>query len=691
MRLIIRLLPALAVTSLVACVGKGDDDDDGEDTGDTGTAPVDADGDGFAEADDCDDADPAVNPDATEVCDGVDNNCDDAVDEGLLLTVYADTDGDGHGDDAAAVEACEVGADQAAEGGDCDDTDAAVNPDAEEVCDGLDNDCDGTVDNDDAADAPVWFADLDGDGFGDPENTTTACEQPSGFVSDATDCDDDAATVYPGADEICDGVDSDCDGTIGEVRVPTDHATLQAALDAEVPRICLEEGTHTGNVETTLTQDVTIEGVGAELAVLDGEGLGRTLGVELDGWDLTVSGLTVTGGWAEDDFAGGLLVTDGSRTGSLLVSDAVFTDNACVSETCLGAALTATRIDALVLRDVEAHGNTLEGAAYGTVTLFSGNTAELDGVHVHDEVTTAVDQGYSQALLLFGASETSAFTLNDVRVADNVASGEDGRVFSSLVVVGGASIDAANVAAHGNQMDVGWCVTPGMFSYEVAEGTYRNIDIRDNRCAAVDDAYTSGFWHLSEGGGTVVDVENMVVAGNRIEAGEEIYAGWMLDSSSTVTYTNVAITGNVASGAAPANVVGVAVTEGGGWTNYNGADVTLVNVDVSGNAISYTEGTATDFHVGESFSGGTPGTFSFTHSNLHDATFGDGITDPVGSGGNISAAPVYADVTATDAVDWDLTLDAGSPLIDAGDASILDPDGTTSDIGAHGGPGAADW
>ena len=100
------------------------------------------------DAEDCDDADDAVSPSATETCNGVDDDCDTDTDEGTLLTRYADADGDGHGA-GAAFETCDpAGSAEAAD--DCDDADAAVNPDAaEQVADGIDNDCaggDATVD-----------------------------------------------------------------------------------------------------------------------------------------------------------------------------------------------------------------------------------------------------------------------------------------------------------------------------------------------------------------------------------------------------------------------------------------------------------------------------------------------------------------------------------------------------------------
>ena len=94
--------------------------------------------------------------------------------------------------------------------GDCDDADPSVNSNAVEQCNGLDDDCDGLVDN--TADAlPIW-ADADGDGFGDPDAASSTCAGlPDGFVENADDCDDTDAAVRPGAIEDCNGIDDDCD------------------------------------------------------------------------------------------------------------------------------------------------------------------------------------------------------------------------------------------------------------------------------------------------------------------------------------------------------------------------------------------------------------------------------------------------------------------------------------------------
>ncbi len=127
---------------------------------------------------------------------------------------YPDEDGDGYGTDAGLISACEQPAGTSALGGDCDDSSAEISPGAEELCAtaGVDDDCDGDVDEDSAADASVWFTDSDGDGFGDSETAQSACAQPDGTLSQGGDCDDSNAEINPDAVDLCDDVDDNCSG-----------------------------------------------------------------------------------------------------------------------------------------------------------------------------------------------------------------------------------------------------------------------------------------------------------------------------------------------------------------------------------------------------------------------------------------------------------------------------------------------
>ncbi|MSQ02302.1 MAG: hypothetical protein EXR71_10505 [Myxococcales bacterium] len=187
---------------------------------DGSTGYADGDGDGWAACEECDDSRSDINPSGTEICNALDDDCDGTVDEADAdgVTVwYIDDDADGYGSAAGTEVACDAPMDHVDNADDCDDAATAVNPSAIEVCDALDNDCDGDIDESDAADAGTWYLDYDGDGYGTTRFSTTGCEAPADYVSSTTDCDDTEAAVYPGATEVCDSIDNDCDGTVDEL------------------------------------------------------------------------------------------------------------------------------------------------------------------------------------------------------------------------------------------------------------------------------------------------------------------------------------------------------------------------------------------------------------------------------------------------------------------------------------------
>jgi large repetitive protein len=163
---------------------------------------------------DCMDTDPAINSGVVEVCDGIDQNCDGNIDEGVTTTFYADTDGDGYGNMSVAEEGCEASTGYVSNAGDCNDANNSVSPAATETCNGIDDNCDGSTDPSTSVDASTWYSDVDGDGYGDASNSSVSCSAPLGTVSESSDCDDTDASVNPGASEVCDSVDNDCDGFV---------------------------------------------------------------------------------------------------------------------------------------------------------------------------------------------------------------------------------------------------------------------------------------------------------------------------------------------------------------------------------------------------------------------------------------------------------------------------------------------
>jgi hypothetical protein len=322
----------------------------------SGTASVgDDDGDGYLSVtcggNDCDDGNASVHPGAFDLCDGLDNDCNGSIDDGDFdgdgFTVCADCDDADSSVFPGAAEICSDGIDQdcdghdavpdgdgdgwvstACGGNDCDDSDAAINPAAFDLCDGIDNDCDGILD----------AGDFDGDGFTVCEDCddVSASVNPdeleicgdeidndcSGFIDDldadsdgyvsadcgGPDCDDLNPNVHPGAAEVCDGVDNDCDGVLDPgdtVDADGDGAPDCVDCAPEDPSIFPGNAEDCDNgIDDDCDGDV-------DAADADCGGDDDSAGDDDTSGDDDSTGDDDTGAIGDDDDAGGVVLTEG--------------------------------------------------------------------------------------------------------------------------------------------------------------------------------------------------------------------------------------------------------------------------------------------------------------------------------------------------------------------------------------------
>ena len=187
---------------------------------------------------DCDDNTAGIYPGANEICNGASDDCDSEIDESPIdgRAFAPDVDEDGYADMDRVEILCEGSAPlkwipaPVDSEHDCDDQNAAVNPAADEICNETDDDCDGAVDED-AIDAPTWWVDGDGDGYGDPDSPLESCDPGGDVVDNDLDCDDTNEDVSPDEDEHeGDGLDNDCDG--GATRITGAEGAGNAAYSA---------------------------------------------------------------------------------------------------------------------------------------------------------------------------------------------------------------------------------------------------------------------------------------------------------------------------------------------------------------------------------------------------------------------------------------------------------------------------
>ena len=613
----------------------------------------DEDGDGYAAASaggsDCDDLDASVNPGQSEVtCDAVDNDCDS--------TSLDDPDADADG-----VSLCS---------GDCDDGNASVYPGAAELCDNLDNDCDEHVDE-------YTDSDDDGDGYTECDDDCDdsddrvypgAYERCDGSDSDcdgslpedeldadgdgwivcAGDCDDADDHVSPGATEICDDIDSDCNGAVDDecvecsVWVPADAASVSDALavtgDGGV--VCVSPGTYVENIDLPCG-GVSLVGVaGAALTIFDGNGADSVIRLAAcPGQTTRIEGFTVTHGDASS--GGGVYVQDATVT----LADMTFEFNTATHN---GAAVYLDAATATLER-LGVYDNTSTGVS-------SGDTG--GGICAQHSVVTAdsLDLRGNQAMSGGGfGAYLSDVTMTGVHLVDNTATLDGGGFHSDE-----CSVYVSQVVATGNSAGTG---EGGAMHIYASEGELTHLLLVDNHAAR-----RAGGLSVVESPDRV-DVAHARIAANTADSG----SGLRFELSQVVGH-HLSLVGNEAiAGASFSWGAGIFAEE----CTLDLSDLVAVN-NLSNNCggviIKFSD---YDLRYSDAW-GNTP------------VDYGD-MDDPTGTNGNLSVDPVLLDVTSFRPMSWDHHLSATSPLIDAGDPVLFDPDGSRGDMGAYGGDGGRLW
>ena len=419
---------------------------------------------------------------------------------------YPDMDGDGWGDEFHPFFACSAPDGLIEQAGDCDDTTASVNPAALEECDQLDNNCDGQVDE---SWAPgVAYRDLDGDGYGQPDHTQTyLCELPEGYVEDDQDCDDDDPTVFPGAeDELCDGVDADCDGSgvsvravIGSVEFETIQGAIDGAVDGDVVSIC--PGTHHELLEIPDYAEIELDSFTRESedTVLDGEGMRQLLSIGDDAV-VRVSQLSFVNGAASFYANGTGFRSNGgaihSCAASLVIDQCVFTGNAAWSnggavamrsEPMIGCGQDTEQFIVLEIVDSvfeDNVGTDYSGGGAIAVTVLRNARVSIQGTEIRDS-----SSGHQGGALYAIASDALDIEFIDSVVAGGETENQGGGLYASCLGSIDLRVTASEFSGH-------WAGYEGGAIYlEADQDVTASFD-----GAAIHDNYSD-----YQGGGMMID------------------------------------------------------------------------------------------------------------------------------------------------------------------------------------------
>ena len=695
---------------------------------------------------DCDDTNAFAWPGNTEVCDEADNDCNGEVDEGVTTTYYVDIDGDDYGDSDLPTEACSLPTGYAEVGGDCDDNEPSANPGETEVCDTIDNDCDGDIDEADAADALTWYADTDGDGFGDASSIQMGCTEPAGYVSDDTDCDDTDGDTYPGADEYCDGHDDDCDGDIDEdsaVDATTwyrdadnDGYGDSAVSDVECyqPSGYVNDATDCDDLDSTSYPGGTEVCDGADNdcngTVDDNPTDGDTYYADSDGDgtgdpSTTAVACSTPSGYTDNDWD-----CDDTDSAEPVVADVI-------SGSSSGTGSYGDPLD--TLQDAIDRAGTCVIALQGTYNEeidLSGVSITVTGVEGRS--VTWIDPNFS----VCSAATLASGTCSTYGPAVTVAGGTSATpTLSGFTITGGTGTatttststtcaDSSSSYASGNTCTVEIYEFFGGGVYvDGDDPIFDDVAIEDNLLPEYEQYKVPGgdfhqVWTYSYGGGIyVVDGSITITGSDLTENFADQGGGIFVGSGGTADIDTSNVLGNEASDGAginldegDANLANAVVafndadTDGGGIYQQTSGTLTLTNVTTAGNSSStsgsargdaiYTSSGTTAYAYNSILQGDSSnavaysaGTATGTYDDWYNASSGTTSSGWTSGTGDLSTNPKFNNYSNDGNINNDdLSLKSTSPCIDAGDpsSSSNDADGTTNDMGAWGGPGS-DW
>ncbi len=579
---------------------------------------------------------------------------------------------------------------------DCADARPYVYPGAVELCNGVDDNCDGAVDE---GVTKVFYRDDDGDGYGASTAAPPACSVPNGYASVGGDCEDGNPTAHPGGTEVCDLSDNDCDGIIDEGNWPRWYLDVDGDGYGDP---LLHSCTHDAHyvVDGTDCQDLDDSiHPGAE--------------ERCDGWDDDCDGVVdptdvdadadgqpICAGDCDD---GQVRVAAGAPElcGDGLDNDCDgTTDLVCVDDHCdwtVPSQVATIRRAIVSAQD----GDTVcvEPGTYDEYVVFDG------------KAITLVGSGGSAATVLAPGTDRGAVTFS---------AGEGrGSVLEGFTIEGGSHVDI--VGASPTLVDVVvqdtfdgswngaitsrggspafWDVIVRNASVSVgpkSEGDGGGFNFRGGSAlldhVVVEDCYAGGGGAGIQAWSAALSLTDVVLRGN-YAAGNWGVGGGISTVTTTLRMKNVAVVDNFSS-------MGWDSVPGGGIV-LDSSILSATNATICDNtgylggeglraddSVAVLTNALVCATVGSTTGRGHAGVEAessavrFRYSDVWGNAPADfwGLSDPTGAHGNVSVDPVV--------VDSDYHLDPTSPLVDAGDPRILDADGSRADIGAYGGPGA---